>query len=658
MVNMKKGKKTIVFLLDSFILATVNTIVFYILPDCGRIGNHDFILLLLPHLILLMLCMGVSQFILKNYKTLWRYAESREYLRFLIGGILGYIVFVILDYLILIRHVEWPISLGGYSLSLLVMILMRLIYRQYSNHRKIKDTGNRIRLAIIGAGEAGTKLLEEIEKNPNSKYQVICFIDDDVNKIGKWIRGVEIKGPISNLQKILQLSPVKEIIVAIPSMTAEKEKEILEICSQVKCRVRVLPNTLELQQHYDEKELWKSVRDIKIDELLGREQITFDNKEVISFIADKVVLVTGGGGSIGSELCRQIAKFKPRRLIILDNYENNAYDIQQELLMLYGTRLDLKVEIASIRNEDKVNQVFERYRPDIIFHAAAHKHVPLMEACPEEAIMNNILGTYHVVQAADKYGAEKFVLISTDKAVNPTSIMGASKRFCEMIIQSMKGVSRTEYAAVRFGNVLGSNGSVIPLFQKQIAMGGPVTITDKRITRYFMTISEAVQLVLQAGAMAVSGEIYVLDMGEPIKIIDLAENLIRLSGHIPYTEIPIIETGLRPGEKLYEERLTDNEELIATQNHKIYIERPENISRKTIKKGIKLLKRSLKSRSLAKIKKTMKQVVPTYKDPEEVNTLVLPFEQEQTYSSKQEQENQQTDVEPDHSESEHKGEVT
>ena len=377
--------------------------------------------------------------------------------------------------------------------------------------------------------------------------------------------------------------------------------------------------TLTIQEYRDENHLWNNVSDIKLEELLGREQVSLNLEEIEHFLIHKVVMVTGGGGSIGSELCRQIAKVDVKKLIIVDIYENNVYDIQQELRQLYGEKLELKIEIASVRDKDKVNQLLERHRPNIIFHAAAHKHVPLMEDCPEEAILNNIFGTYHLALAADKYGVDKFVLISTDKAVNPTSIMGASKRFCEMILQSMKGISKTEYVAVRFGNVLGSNGSVIPLFQKQIAGGGPVTITDKRIVRYFMTISEAVGLVLQAGAMANSSEVYVLDMGEPVKILELAEKLIQISGHVPYAEIPIIETGLRPGEKLYEELLIKNEELIATPNHKIYIEYQNSISQKELKKSIKILTKALKTRSYSEIINAMKKVVPTYKDPEEVN---------------------------------------
>lgn len=378
-------------------------------------------------------------------------------------------------------------------------------------------------------------------------------------------------------------------------------------------------NVLKLEYLNQKKSHWSSEEYAYIDELLGRKKVNLYCRDIEKFLANKVILVTGGGGTIGSELCRQIAKANPRKLIIADNYENNAYDIQQELIFKYKNNLNLKVEIVSVQNKEKLDIIFNKYRPNIVFHAAAYKHVPLMEDCPEEAIRNNIFGTYNTVMAAHRYGVERFVLISTDKAVNPTNIMGATKRFCEMIIQSMKGYSKTEYVAVRFGNVLGSNGSVIPLFQKQIEMGGPVTITDKRIVRYFMTISEAVQLVLQAGSMANSSEIYVLDMGEPVKILDLAENLIKLSGHIPYKDIQIIETGLRPGEKLYEEILMNSEKLIATANHKIFIEHQDTISRQEIKEKIKILENALKTKSKIKIKQAMKQVVNTYKDPHEVN---------------------------------------
>lgn len=381
-----------------------------------------------------------------------------------------------------------------------------------------------------------------------------------------------------------------------------------------KSHARLQPISSKRLHAEEESAEIKNLRDIDIEQLLGREQVILENDEIENYIRNKVVMVTGGGGSIGSELCRQIAKVKPKLLIILDIYENNAYDIQQELVHKYGDQLELKAVIASVSNRDMIYQLFERYRPNIVFHAAAHKHVPLMEDCPEEAIINNIFGTYYIVQASETYGVDKFVLISTDKAVNPTSIMGASKRFCEMILQSRKESSKTDFVAVRFGNVLGSNGSVIPLFQKQIAAGGPVTITDHRIVRYFMTISEAVQLVLQVCSMNDSAEIYVLDMGEPVKIIDLAENLIRMSGYKPYIDIPIIETGLRPGEKLYEELLINGDDLIATKNQKIFMETKEYISRKEIKRKLKILSHVINSKSIKNIKKVMKEVVPTYQD--------------------------------------------
>jgi len=618
-LNIRRFGKEIVFILDLLIIFVISTILFYILPESNGTGNHNFALLL-PNLILFLLCWSIPQYFLKTYDSLWRYAQSKEYLMMFLGGISGYLIFIILDFIILEKRVSITYSFVTYAISFLCMLLMRMCYRQYRKIRisKSKDKTDAIRIAIIGAEDVGVKLLEEIENDLSGRYQTKFFIDDNIEKIGKRIHNIEVKGPILQLENFLRNSQISELIITIPILTEEKRKVILDICASMKCLVKILPDSLSILKN-DDKHLWNSVRAINLEELLGREQIQLNNEEIEQFLLHKVIMVTGGGGSIGSELCRQIAKVKIKKLIIVDIYENNAYDIQQELRQLYGEELALKIEIASIRDKEKIDQLMERHRPDIIFHAAAHKHVPLMEDCPEEAILNNIFGTYNLVQAADKYGVDKFVLISSDKAVNPTNIMGASKRFCEMILQSMKEVSKTEYVAVRFGNVLGSNGSVIPLFQKQIAQGGPVTITDKRIVRFFMTLTEAAQLVLQAGAIANDSEIYVLDMGEPIKILDLAENLIRLSGHVPYTEIPIIETGLRPGEKLYEELLIKSKELIATPNHKIYIEHQNKISQKELKKNLKILTRALKTKSSDKIKEAMKQVVPTYKDPDEVN---------------------------------------
>jgi FlaA1/EpsC-like NDP-sugar epimerase len=390
----------------------------------------------------------------------------------------------------------------------------------------------------------------------------------------------------------------------------------LDICKDTGCRLRSLPG---LYQMLNGEVNLAAVKDVEVEDLLGREPVHLDNAALGNFLGGKVVMVTGGGGSIGSELCRQIARYQPRTLIVLDIYENNAYDIQQELRSIYRDKLDLRVEIASVRDKQKIYELFDKYHPQIVFHAAAHKHVPLMEACPEEAVKNNVFGTYHVVRAAEKYGAEKFVMISTDKAVNPTNFMGATKRFCEMILQSRSN-SATEFCAVRFGNVLGSNGSVVPLFKKQIAAGGPVTITDKRIIRYFMTIPEAAQLVLQAGAMAKQSQIFVLDMGEPVKILTLAENLIRLSGMEPYTDIEIREVGLRPGEKLYEELLMKSERLSKTENSKIFIEQQEAISEVRIMDHLRHLDKALSSGYTdEELIALMKQIVETYHDPDEVN---------------------------------------
>ncbi|MDF2538639.1 MAG: nucleoside-diphosphate sugar epimerase [Herbinix sp.] len=618
-MTIRKYRKEVVFLLDITIIALISSVLYFILPGGIEGGRNDFIIII-PHLILFILCTAVSLYLFKVYDNLWRYAESGEYLKLILGGFVGYIVFFLIENVYLLGIVPFMYSLAASSASMLCMLSMRLCYRLYRRWYTNKGNENKTPLVIIGAGNFGVRLQEELENNPNSKYKVSCFLDDNIEKIGMLIHNIEVKGPISNMEKLLKNNPVSEVVVAIPSISQVKRREIFEVCSKLKYRVRTLPDTLTLLQNEGNYSLWNNIRDVKMEDLLGREQAVFDNEGVENFIKNKTVMVTGGGGSIGSELCRQIAELKPKKLVIVDIYENSAYEIQQELLRIYGKKLNLRLEIASVREKDKVNQLFHRYRPQIIFHAAAHKHVPLMERCPEEAIKNNIFGTYHVIQAASRYKAEKFILISTDKAVNPTNIMGASKRFCEMIVQSMKKNSKTKFAAVRFGNVLGSNGSVIPLFQKQIAMGGPVTITDKRIVRYFMTITEAAQLVLQAGAMANSAEIFVLDMGQPVKIINLAENLIHLAGRLPYTEIPIIETGLRPGEKLYEELLMKNNgELIMTQNHKIFIERQEEISQKEMKKKLNIIRSSLNSKSQIKIKDALKQVVPTYRDPEEVN---------------------------------------
>lgn len=618
----KKGlsryRKQIVFLMDLFIVNFVYFVMIYWVPiRNGTLITEIFTWI--PNLTLMIVCLCGFLWASKSYESLWRYAETDEYISLIFMGGLAYVVYFLIQKILPIPKIPSVLSLCIYSMSLLLMMTARFIYRKYRMKVTSRNQGKKVRCAIIGAGNAGVALLNEMKNNVSNHYQPVCFFDDDPEKVGKFIHGIEVKGKIDMMPLLLRNTMVTEIIFAIPSANPTRRKEILEMCSTLHCHVKVLPDSFAAVQS---ENLTQNVRNVKIDDLLGRERVVFNNQEVFGFLQDKVIMVTGGGGSIGSELCRQIAKRGPKRLIVVDIYENNAYDLQQELKMEYGNKLDLKVEIASVRDREKVRELVGYYRPQIIFHAAAHKHVPLMEECPEEAVKNNVFGTYNVVHAADEFGVDKFVLISTDKAVNPTNVMGATKRFCEMILQSMKGRSHTEYAAVRFGNVLGSNGSVIPLFRRQIEAGGPVTITDKRIIRYFMTIPEAAQLVLEAGAMAGSSEVFVLDMGQPVKILDLAENLIKLSGYVPYVDIDIVETGLRPGEKLYEELLMKSDGLMKTTSSKIFIERQQEISQEEMDEKLDILHKALQAGGRENIRLAMKQVVPTYRDPEEVNCQV------------------------------------
>ena len=472
------------------------------------------------------------------------------------------------------------------------------------------------RILLVGAGEAGRVLARELQTSERVQARLCAAVDDNRIKWGKYLEGVPIVGGRETIPSVVQRERITQIIVAIPTATAQQKKEILDICKTTGCRIRIVPGVFQLVN--GEASL-AAARDVQVEDLLGREPVKLDTESVGRFLHGKTVMVTGGGGSIGSELCRQIARYEPRELIILDIYENNAYDIQQELRHNFGEKLDLRVEIASVRDKERIYDIFRQRRPDIVFHAAAHKHVPLMEACPAEAIKNNIFGTYHVVRASEKFGVKKFVMISTDKAVNPTNVMGATKRFCEMVLQSRQE-SATEFCAVRFGNVLGSNGSVVPLFKKQIESGGPVTITDRRIIRYFMTIPEAAQLVLEAGAMAQRGQIFVLDMGEPVRILELAENLIRLSGLEPYRDIEIREIGLRPGEKLYEELLMSSQTLVKTANSKIFVEQQEKIDQAAIMANLEFLDRAVTDETPDdELIAILRGMIPTYRAPEEVN---------------------------------------
>ena len=615
MIN--RFRNLILFLCDAAILTGVTLVLAafslrYSLSDAVGRGN------LLPHLAMLYGCTVVFQLLFHTYDSLWRYADSREYLSLLMAAFCGFFSYEIVTRFILdVGVISFLLLTAIAALWVLGMLLVRFAYRVGRGHLLYRQGSHRISMAIVGAGSAGVQLLEEVQNNPDSPYAVQCFFDDDPAKQGKRIRGVPVRGRIRDIPARVKALDIGEIVVAIPSITESRRQEILQELSALdKVKVRVLPSTLDL---LSQRPIRTQMRDIQIEDLLGRDPIQLDPAPVDAFLGGKTVMVTGGGGSIGAELCRQIVKHDPRRLVIVDIYENNAYDIQQELLYKYGGRLDLAVEIASIRDRERLRQLFARYRPEVVFHAAAHKHVPLMEQSPQEAVRNNVFGTLNLARTADEYGVAKFIQISTDKAVNPTSVMGATKRMCEMIVQSMKGRSSTVFAAVRFGNVLGSNGSVVPLFKRQIAGGGPVTVTDKRIIRYFMTIPEAAQLVLQAGAMARQNELYVLDMGRPVKILDLAENLIRLSGYTPYRDIDIVETGLRPGEKLYEELLIASRDIEKTENDQIFIERQPLVTPEELQAKLAVLAAALEKNDPSVIRDALHQVVPTFHEPEELN---------------------------------------
>ena len=501
------------------------------------------------------------------YNSLWEFAGYNELVRIGCASVASALVNFVL--MMVIEDSRMPLSFPiVYSMLLAAGTgTLRLIYRALRRKRADRSTAEKKRTMLIGGGQAGAMVLREFRYSAHSENKVVCVIDDDRSKWGNFIQGVKIVGGKESIVLAAEKYNVEEIILAIPSASRRQKLDILEICHATGCKLRTLPGLYQLAN--GEVSIQK-IREVDIEDLHGRDIVKIDLNEVAGYIEDKVVLVTGGGGSIGSELCRQAATQKPKTLIIFDIYENNAYELQMELRRQHP-ELDLVVLIGSVRDKGRVDYVFDKYRPDIVCHAAAHKHVPLMEDSPLEAIKNNVFGTYNVAEAADRYGARRMILVSTDKAVNPTNVMGASKRICEMVVQMWNGRSKTEYVAVRFGNVLGSAGSVIPLFRRQIKEGGPVTVTDKNVIRYFMTIPEAVQLIFQAGAYAKGGEIFVLDMGEPVRIDDLARNMIRLSGLEPDLDIPIVYTGLRPGEKLYEELLLSGEGMQKTANDLIYI---------------------------------------------------------------------------------------
>lgn len=542
------------------------------------------------------------------YNSLWSYAGIDELIQIFYATCLDSI-FSFGFGIISGNRLPRTVYFMGWILTFLFLSGFRFSYRilRRIRNKSFKTVKGGNRILIIGAGEAGSLLIKELKKNEEPDFFIVGVIDDNSRKHNATINGIPVLGDRSIIIDTVKRERIDEIIFAIPSASKNDMREIFQVCKETDCKLRTLPN---LYQIVDGTININQIRDVQIEDLLGRDQISLEMQGISGFLRDQIVLITGGGGSIGSELCRQVSKFSPKKILILDIYENNAYELYNEIKYTYESDVELEVIIASIRDKHKIEEVFEKYRPTVIFHAAAHKHVPLMEQSPGEAIKNNVIGTLNVAQAADKYKAKKFVLISTDKAVNPTNVMGASKRLAEMIVQSIQKISKTEYAVVRFGNVLGSNGSVIPLFKKQIAHGGPVTVTDPDVTRYFMTIPEAVQLVIQAGSMAKGGEIFILDMGEPVRIYDLACDLIRLSGFEPEVDIKIEYIGLRPGEKLFEELLMDEEGIESTLHPQIFIGKAFDIDYYKLLEDIDKLKGNLNSPD--RLISQLMLIVPTF----------------------------------------------
>ncbi|MBE5818999.1 MAG: polysaccharide biosynthesis protein [Clostridiales bacterium] len=605
--------------------------VYFVLSDQASFGTpvSDHAIYVYNSIVLLV-WLFIFRFVFKLYSNVWRYTNTEAYFKMVIADGLGAVCAVFFSRFVMMSFVSefyigiWHgVTITAFTLllTLLSRFAYRLIYKNL-NRRDRRNEANieKTNVAIVGAGQLGVFLANELRENPRSQYKPVCFIDVDEVKIGGNVAGLGVYD--SNDIGVISKLDITEVIIAIYNLSTEKRQELYNTYNELGCKVKVYASPIGEKTTNEAGEKKKLiVRDFTIEDLLFRKPVEMDTKLVYDYYTNKTVLVTGGGGSIGSELCRQIAKCSPKKLIIFDIYENNAYDIQQELIRKYP-ELDLCVEIGSVRDIDRIDCVFAHYRPDVVFHAAAHKHVPFMEHSNAEAIKNNVLGTYNTANAAEKYGTGKFILVSTDKAVNPTNVMGASKRMCEMVIQCRTD-SKTSFAAVRFGNVLGSNGSVIPLFKRQIAEGGPITITDKRIIRYFMTIPEASSLVITAGAMAKKGELFVLDMGKPVKIYDLAVSMIRLMGYEPGVDIEVKEIGLRPGEKLYEELLIKTEDLSKTENDMIFIEKDTPYTREQVEEKLSILRRAVESAktqiAAASVKTAMKQVVPTFFEPEEIN---------------------------------------
>lgn len=559
------------------------------------------------------------QYAIGTYAKAWRYFRLRDYIACAAGMFAGQFLAIVIFYAFG-RDVSKLFFTVNFLVTTVGVLLFRIIFRR--TFLDLTDIGSRSgyeRTLIVGAGHAASMILNELDSakfddnNPWKSIEPVALVDDDVAKIHTRVKGVKVLGTTNDIEGIVKACAISQIIIAIPSCSEEDRRRIIDICSKTKCKIKVIPYLGNLLFDDEHTQLISQVKDIKVEDLLGREPITFDNQKIRNLVEGKVCMVTGGGGSIGSELVRQIAKYKPKQIIIIDIYENNAYDIQQELMLEYGTDLNLVTIISSVRDYDKMDLIFKQYRPQLVFHAAAHKHVPLMETVPEEAVKNNIFGTFNVATLAEFYNADKFVMISTDKAVNPTNVMGCTKRVCEMIVQyKAQHSTHTEFVSTRFGNVLGSNGSVIPLFRREIESGKPVTVTHPDVIRYFMTIPEAVSLVLEAGAMAKGGEIFVLDMGAPVKITTLAENLIRMYGKVPYKDVEIKFTGLRPGEKLFEELLMDEEGLKKTDNEKIFIGNQIEINSEDFLSKLEDIQKYANANNGEKVVELLAQIVPTF----------------------------------------------
>ena len=618
--SLEKYTKLILFLIDIISIAISYLLTQIFLNESYEIINEFTKDQLINSILISVIVYQIFLNLFEVYKNITMYEGAKEYFSYALACMVSSNVVSIIGIIFNLDILSANENLLAGIFTSIILVSYRVIIRFImTNKITIKPEEERKRLLIIGAGDAGTDVIKNIKANLMNKYNLVGIIDDNHQKKDLKISGVRILGGRNDIVRICKEKNVDIIFFAISNISAKDRKEILAICQETGIKLRILPG---IQDLINEKNIMQSLRDVEIEDILGRDPIVLDNSNIEDLIKDNVIMITGAGGSIGSELCRQIAKFEPKEMILIDIYENSLYDIELELKANYKN-IKIDAIIASVRDKNRMESVFEKHRPYLVFHAAAHKHVPLMEFSPLEAIKNNVFGTYNVVNCCDKYNVKRFVLISTDKAVNPTNVMGATKRLCEMIIQAKDKVSKTEFVAVRFGNVLGSNGSVVPLFKKQIAKGGPVTVTHKDITRFFMTIPEAVQLVLQAITYAEGGEIFVLDMGEPVKIYDLAVSLIKLSGLEPNVDIPIEITGLRPGEKLYEEILMAEEGLQSTKHNKIFIAKPSKITMKDIENKLEICKETIENEdiSIKEIKHNIKKIVPTYKEEKQEKSV-------------------------------------